>query len=186
MGAAFSRHWFALFPPEFGPNGLIVSARAPMMADAWKCPLGRKAGAGLRRRKGNLRGVRRIHSNQPGKVHPGDCLTELNQMVSLLRSLTLAVATLGAGFSANAGDLDFRLINQSGYTLNEFYVTTAKIDKWGNDVLGKGTLATGSSAVVNFPTESNDCVYDLKMVFEDGDVLTDTINLCETSSYTIS
>ena len=107
-------------------------------------------------------------------------------MTSFLRSITLAVATLGAGLSANAGDLDFRLINESGVTLNEFYVTTTKVDSWGNDVLGKGTLDTGRSAVVNFPTQSDDCVYDLKMVFADGDVLTDTINLCETSTYTIS
>ena len=120
-----------------------------------------------------------------GQEHPGS-IDGAYHMTSFLRSITLAVATLGAGLSANAGDLDFRLINESGVTLNEFYVTTAKVDSWGNDVLGKGTLDTGRSAVVNFPTQSDDCVYDLKMVFADGDVLTDTINLCETSTYTIS
>ena len=91
-----------------------------------------------------------------------------------------------AALPALAGNLDFRITNDSGYTLQELYISSARLDRWGNDVLGKGTLESGRSAKVTFPSESNDCVYDLRMVFSDGDEMTDTLNLCETTGYTIN
>ncbi len=101
-------------------------------------------------------------------------------------TLAASAFALLASQPALAGNLDFKLINKSGFTLQEFYVSSARRERWGNDVLGQGVLENGRSATVNFPVESDDCVYDIKMIFNDGDVLTDQMNLCETTSYTIN
>ena len=107
-------------------------------------------------------------------------------MFPILRAVAAVAVILLSAAPALAGNLNFKLINKSGFTLQEFYVSSAQRNRWGNDVLGKSTLPSGRSASVNFPVESDDCVYDLKMIFDDGDELTDTINLCETTSYTIN
>jgi hypothetical protein len=104
--------------------------------------------------------------------------------LTLIPAAALAALVLGA--PADARNQDFRLINKSGVTLNRFYVSPASSNNWQSDVLGSNVLKSGRTARVNFPFDTGECLYDLRMVFETGQVVTDRIDLCSTLSYTIN
>ncbi len=103
------------------------------------------------------------------------------------RSAIAAALTsmLGAG-AATAQDLVFQLINQSGATLVEFYASPTDVDVWEEDILGADVLLSGYRLPIVIADGRAQCGYDLRMVFADGSALEDTINLCDTGSYTIT
>ncbi|MGB8817260.1 MAG: hypothetical protein WCC66_04975 [Rhizobiaceae bacterium] len=84
-------------------------------------------------------------------------------------TLTAAALMLAAsaGF-ALAEDAKFTLDNQSDYQIDEFYASPANDDQWGEDILGQDVLEGGSSGTVTIADGSDQCVYDLKAVDEDG------------------
>lgn len=86
---------------------------------------------------------------------------------------------------ASAQDLEFALINMSGYTLVEFYTSPENVGSWEEDVLGNDVLESGYSLNITVADGRTQCVYDMLMVFDDGDRLEDTVNMCEMGSYTI-
>ncbi|MBX3497421.1 MAG: hypothetical protein KF769_14370 [Parvibaculum sp.] len=96
-----------------------------------------------------------------------------------------AVATIGFAAPAAAQDLAFMLANESGYDLVEFYASPVDINDWEDDILGQDILRSGDALRVIIADGREQCTYDLRMVFADGDVLEDTTDLCETGSYTI-
>ncbi len=69
---------------------------------------------------------------------------------------------------AFAEDVKFTLDNQSDYTIDEFYASPANTDSWGEDILGQDVLEGGGSGTVTIADSSDQCVYDLKAVDEDG------------------
>jgi len=95
-----------------------------------------------------------------------------------------ALATLVSG-PALAQDLTFELINVSGYDLVEFYTSPVDVGNWEEDVFGSGVLPSGNSVDVTIADGRSQCAYDLRFVFDDGDILEDSADLCETGSYTI-
>lgn len=100
----------------------------------------------------------------------------------------LGAALVLAHFAAPAlaEDMVFTLANNSGVDLAEFYASPADVDDWEEDILGPDMLSTGTSASVTIADGRRRCEYDLRMVFADGDELEDTVDLCETGSYTIN
>lgn len=94
-----------------------------------------------------------------------------------------ALAFLAA--PAQAEDLSFQLNNRSGYDLYEFYASPTNVSSWEDDILGADILPSGESVEIIIADGRTQCDYDLRMVFVDGDVLEDTVNLCDTGSYTI-
>ena len=87
--------------------------------------------------------------------------------------------------SINAQDLEFALINRSGYTLVEFYTSPVNVKSWEDDVLGNDVLESGYTLKINVVDGRTECVYDMLMIFDDGDKLEDRVNMCEMGSYTI-
>ena len=85
----------------------------------------------------------------------------------------------------NAQDLQFALINMSGYTLVEFYASPENVRSWEEDILGDDVLESGYALNITVADGRTQCVYDLLMLFDDGDRLEDTVDLCEMGSYTI-
>lgn len=77
------------------------------------------------------------------------------------------------------------LINSSGYTLVEFYTSPADVGSWEEDVLGNDVLDSGYSLEITVADGRTQCIYDMLMIFEDGDRIEDQVNLCEMGSYTI-
>ncbi len=87
---------------------------------------------------------------------------------------------------ALANDLTFTLSNQSAADLTEFYASAANVDNWEENILGGAVLSAGASGEVTITGADDNCNYDLRMVFSDGDTLESSSNLCENSTFTIN
>lgn len=104
-----------------------------------------------------------------------------------LRSMRIATAAaILASFAAPvfAEDIVFTLNNATATDVMEFYASPTSADDWEDDILGADILGAGQSAEVTIQGDRG-CDYDLRAVFADETEVTDSINLCETSDYTI-
>ncbi len=78
--------------------------------------------------------------------------------------LALAAMLIGAG-PASAQNR-FWLVNNSGQTIQEAYVSPSRLSNWGPDILGTGVLPSGNQVWVtpNF----GDCVLDVRVRYASG------------------
>jgi hypothetical protein len=109
-----------------------------------------------------------------------------------MKAMILASALLVSAFTASAQSQEakqnFQLVNQTGYTLSEIYVSPGNADDWQDDVLGKDNLLEdGKTANIRFKRASKTCIWDLKVVYEDDDssAVWHDIDLCKISTMTI-
>jgi hypothetical protein len=105
----------------------------------------------------------------------------------------LAAAVMAAGLAllapsaADAARQNFTLVNNTGYTIREVYVSTVNTNSWEEDVLGQDELDDDSSVDITFPHHAGGCYWDLKVVYDDGtDAYWKNFNLCTISEITIS
>jgi hypothetical protein len=81
------------------------------------------------------------------------------------------------------GPLDFTLVNRTGYTINEVYVSPVSSNDWEEDVMGRDQLEQGQRVTIQFPKRVKTCMWDLKVVYEDEDEAEwEDFNLCSTST----
>ena len=99
-----------------------------------------------------------------------------------------ALVLLGTGAgAAQSPDLDFTLTNHSTFTVAEFYTSPATIEGWGDNVLAGGVLEPGGTGTVTISQGGDQCLYDMKFVFADGEEFIDNgIDLCATGEYALS
>ena len=98
----------------------------------------------------------------------------------------VTVALLAFGVLAQAGNQDFTLVNETGITIEELYISPAKADNWQEDVLGDEALPDGGSVEVGFPVDDNHCRWDLKIIDGDKDeVVWNNLDLCKISKITL-
>ena len=105
------------------------------------------------------------------------------------RVVGVAMALVMVGFSVTAAfadPRDFTLINGTGRDIHEVYVGPSNQVDWGDDILGTDILPNGSSVAITFRRfKQGDCLYDIKVVTEDGaEGELDQVNLCETNTVT--
>lgn len=97
-------------------------------------------------------------------------------------SATVLLSCLVTTIAQAEGQQDFKLVNKTGYTIAELYVSPSKINNWQDDVLGKDVLPNGGATDVTFSREEDTCHWDLKVVYQDGaGAEWDAFNLCEVS-----
>ncbi len=105
-----------------------------------------------------------------------------------MRRLLLAgFAAMCLSSAAEAqGRQDFAMVNRSGYQINEIYVGPSSSPNWGRDLLGQNVLANGRSFNVTFSGNSGECLWDIKIVYEDRDESEmRQVNLCRVSRVTM-
>ena len=91
-----------------------------------------------------------------------------------------AVATV----AVDNQDRRVNIVNQTGFTIMEFYASSVGQNNWQEDILGANVLPAGRSVVVNIDDGTGYCLYDLKAVFEDGDeAVKYRVNVCEISTF---
>jgi hypothetical protein len=102
---------------------------------------------------------------------------------ALMLAAFASVLTSGAAF---AGDADFTLLNGTGYTLREVYLSPSNKSSWGNDRMGQGYLDNGKSRLFKFADKSS-CKQDLKVVFDDdaSEVIWEGFDLCSIDKITL-
>ncbi len=103
--------------------------------------------------------------------------------VVLSLSAVTCVLTSSAAF---AGDADFTLLNRTGYSLREGYLSASNKNSWGNDRMGDKYLDNGKSRLFRFSDKSA-CKQDLKVVFDDdgSEVVWEDFDLCEINKITL-
>ncbi|MBI0536344.1 hypothetical protein D9599_12240 [Roseomonas sp. KE2513] len=90
---------------------------------------------------------------------------------ALLRRGLLALGLLVGGLAAppvraQNSDPSFNVVNRSGRTIQELYVSSAQVNSWGQDLLGQNVLDNGRSFPVRLP--SGQCVNDIRVVYDGG------------------
>ena len=83
--------------------------------------------------------------------------------------LLLFAGLLAAPTTARAQSIDpsFNLMNRSGQVINEIYVSGARDQFWGPDLLGAETLANGRVFPVRLAPAAG-CQQDVRVVYADG------------------
>ncbi len=95
--------------------------------------------------------------------------------------LVVYLSLLAPGGSAWAGTQDFVLVNDTGVTINNLFVSETSKDDWEEDVLGEDVLEDGASVSITFSGKKA-CMWDLMVKDEDGESLYwRKIDLCEVS-----
>jgi hypothetical protein len=104
-----------------------------------------------------------------------------------LLTLVLVLATLlGSSAPALAGDQDFTLVNETGDTIDQVYVSPSDVNDWQEDVLGRQVLSDGEECPISFQRSETAELWDLKVVDADGDsVVWKGLNLLEISQATL-
>jgi len=105
-------------------------------------------------------------------------------VASCLAVVALASITLQA--TQQRRNLDFTLVNKTGLTINEVYLSPTNDDEWGEDVMGKDVLNNGEKVEITFSSSETECNWDLKIVDEDKDDVEWTkLNLCTANEITL-
>jgi hypothetical protein len=93
----------------------------------------------------------------------------------------LAACTLPA-IALAQGKQDFALVNRTGYQIDQVYVSSSANSNWGRDLLGSNVLRNGGVFNVSFGRNTQDCSWDIKVVYNDGDTSEfRRVNLCQVS-----
>jgi hypothetical protein len=84
---------------------------------------------------------------------------------------TAALVTIFLSTAAYAEDLKFDLVNNSSYTVTNFFTSPTTTDTWEEDVLGQDTLGPDESVAITIGDGSDQCVYDMKFSAKGADDL---------------
>lgn len=99
--------------------------------------------------------------------------------------LALAALPMMAALPAAAQEHSVELVNQSGFSIVEFYASTAGAADWEENMIPGQVVASGESAVVNF-ADTGDCSYTFRALFDDGDETIVDVDVCSVNSVTIN
>lgn len=77
------------------------------------------------------------------------------------------------------------IVNETGYTIVEFYASNVDRSTWEEDILGMDVLSSGYSVAIDIDDGSGQCLFDFRAVFEDGEeVIDEAVNVCEVAVFT--
>lgn len=86
-------------------------------------------------------------------------------------------------------NLDFTLVNKTGYDISEIYVSPTKMKDWGEDIMGRDVLLNGESVDITFSTEETARKWDIYVTWvgygEDEDVYWTGFDLSKISTITL-
>lgn len=92
-------------------------------------------------------------------------------MIKITAFAAAAVAACVISSAAFAEDVKFDLVNNSSYTVTNFFTSPTTTDNWEEDVLGQDTLGPGESVAITIADGSDQCVYDMKFSAKGADDL---------------
>ncbi len=67
-----------------------------------------------------------------------------------------------------AGELDFTLVNQTGFAISKVFVSPTTTEEWGDDVMGADALLNDTSVDIKFSPKEDEKIWDLKATDKDG------------------
>lgn len=104
---------------------------------------------------------------------------------NFLRALALACLFALPGV-AQALNLDFELVNGTGYAIKEIYISPASVADWQQNILSE-SMDDGESAEITFNPEADAALWDMKIVWVDPgeDVVWQGLDLTKISKLTL-
>jgi hypothetical protein len=89
--------------------------------------------------------------------------------------------------AAGQAQQNFTVVNNTGHTVMTLNVSPSNENSWGPDILGSDVLANGATAQVTFPRGEEQCSWDIKATYDDGDT-TDArgVDLCHIATVTLT
>lgn len=106
-----------------------------------------------------------------------------NNLRAAVVAAVLSTSALFVG-PAFAEDRRVNIINETSYTIVEFYASNVGENEWEEDILGRDMLAPNESVIIDVDDGTGHCLYDFRAVFEDGEeLIKNRINVCEIESY---
>jgi len=83
--------------------------------------------------------------------------------------------------NSSAQALSYQVVNNTGVTLANLYVTPAETNHWGNDILPNHMFENGSTVTVTIPADyGTTCMFDMKITDAAGGHITFTgIDACK-------
>ncbi len=93
-------------------------------------------------------------------------------MKKLVLLPTILIALLVSLISSQGAELnlDFTIVNKTGYDIKEIYVDEASNNNWTDNIMkGQGNLKNGETFKVEFSPEENSAKWDIKAVYADGE-----------------
>ena len=89
--------------------------------------------------------------------------------------------------AAASGRQNFYLLNDTGYTIRELYVSPSKSRTWEEDVLGQDQLGAGQFFQITFDRSERTCTWDIKVVYDDNEeIYWENFDLCSIDFIKIS
>lgn len=109
-----------------------------------------------------------------------------NLRTLLTISFVFAVLAISAQQVAAQSAQDFTLVNKTGVEIHALYVTPHNADEWGEDILGRDTLASGEILDISFSRNEKAEYWDLRIEDEDGEFIEwEKLDLLEISKVTL-
>ncbi|VXD22831.1 conserved exported hypothetical protein [Planktothrix serta PCC 8927] len=113
----------------------------------------------------------------------------INKFVSiLLLSATIfapGISLTASKAIAQSKSSTFTMSNGSKQVITEFYASPPSTSDWEEDILGTDVLSPGESVNITINDGRRDCLYDFRVVYEDGhEVIVTKQEVCDGSEYT--
>ena len=108
----------------------------------------------------------------------------MNKTAFYAAAMIGALVTSSAAF---AGLQDFTAVNRTGHTIMTMNVSASSDTEWGPDLLGSDVLPNGRSADVTFDRTDGECLWDIRVTYDDGDSNDlRQVNLCRVATVTFN
>lgn len=110
----------------------------------------------------------------------------MNRRLATVLTGLVSIASVAPAFAqAQDGSRVLVIVNKTKANLEELYTSPVDVRSWGVDQLGAIRVGSGGNVTVNFrPAQS--CMYDLMMVFSDGEKVIRRENVCGSGTLIIS
>ena len=94
----------------------------------------------------------------------------LTNAITALAAFCFLALSLGPATAFAESNLDFTLVNDTGWVIKHVFVSPTKADDWQEDILGQDTLPNGKSVEIKFHRAAEKTTkWDIKIVFDDGE-----------------
>jgi len=98
---------------------------------------------------------------------------------ALAAALLISAAPVAA-VAQTTEPVSFTLNNKTRHTLVSLYISKVSTNDWEEDIFGNDVLKAGESMEVTIDDDLEDCNYDVKATFSDGDdVIVANEDFCE-------
>ena len=103
-----------------------------------------------------------------------------------LAVLAAILATAPEAARANPDGHRLVIVNHTKADLLELYTSPIEAKSWGADQLGSLRIAAGGRVTVNLRNPEGACVYDLMLVFADGEKVRRREDVCVASTLVVT